>query len=311
MIDYKEFCKLYPAKVPVAQHAKYYLETLEKSAEFAWIPEYLKEFTEFQEALGDERAKDFKMKMLEKLKEHIQASKAYERFQEFPLNAPIRGEQKLREATGAYLLSIDMRSANYSILRCFDPDELPGTWEFFAAQQGLPLALIQSKKFRQVVFGNCNPSRNQKLQRRYMTALAAYIEGLGLFEVVFFSNDEMILDLGPVDQNAEAVSTAVTALKQCVGGFRRSLGEGFQDVNLLTTKLFSMERIGKKKYVRTYYHPSLSPWYKTLSGVPGNQFFMYFKKYVLGEDLDDRDYLFVIDDMVAKWTQAPWEVGSK
>ena len=41
--------------------------------------------------------------------------------------------------------------------------------------------------------------------------------------------------------------------------------------------------------------------YRKLIGVPGNQFYIYFKKYTLQEPLEERDLFFQQDNQLAKW----------
>ena len=61
--------------------------------------------------------------------------------------------------------------------------------------------------------------------------------------------------------------------------------------------------------LKTDHHPdSLHPPITTfrqgeqsLFGVPGNQFFMYYKQHILKRELEERDLLFWCDDRLAKW----------
>ncbi len=45
--------------------------------------------------------------------------------------------------------------------------------------------------------------------------------------------------------------------------------------------------------------------YRTLFGVPGNQFYFYYKKYILNEPVEIRDLYFWNDNKLAIWVMDP------
>jgi hypothetical protein len=81
--------------------------------------------------------------------------------------------------------------------------------------------------------------------------------------------------------------------------------------------LFSLNKIKKNTFLKTIYGFEMSDYvkadigdysgfnyfenYKTLHGVPGNKFYMYFKKYIIDKPLDDRDLIFKLDNELCKW----------
>ena len=68
--------------------------------------------------------------------------------------------------------------------------------------------------------------------------------------------------------------------------------------------MYSLERVGKEGYRKTVYDVTgagLVPRYRTLTRVPGNQFYLYFKEFILEGPFDDRDLYFRHDGRLARW----------
>lgn len=103
-------------------------------------------------------------------------------------------------------ISIDMRKANFSALRYYYPEMFVGksgtakSWEEFIGMFTDNEHIINSKYIRQVILGNCNPKRQVAIEKYIMRNILSYV--LNLIEpeikkesVVFFSNDEIVLDV--------------------------------------------------------------------------------------------------------------------
>ena len=101
---------------------------------------------------------------------------------------------------GRLFISIDMRKANFSALKDYDRSIFRNadTWEEFIGRYTENKHIINSKYIRQVILGNCNPKRHITYEKYLMgQVIEILIEKLGLFtsDIVFFSNDEIILDM--------------------------------------------------------------------------------------------------------------------
>lgn len=99
-------------------------------------------------------------------------------------------------------ISIDMRKANFSALRHYDSDifEEADTWEEFIGKYTSNKHIINSKYIRQVILGNCNPKRQVTYEKNIMGQVLDVlidVEKIGYFlnEIVFFSNDEIVIDM--------------------------------------------------------------------------------------------------------------------
>lgn len=102
---------------------------------------------------------------------------------------------------GKLFISIDMRKANFSVLKFYDKSIFSNadTWEEFVGRYTENKHIVNSKYIRQVILGNCNPKR-QVTYEKYLMGLVLEIiinSGLGLFtsDIVFFSNDEIIIGM--------------------------------------------------------------------------------------------------------------------
>lgn len=102
---------------------------------------------------------------------------------------------------GKLFISVDMRKANFSVLKFYDKSIFSNadTWEEFVGRYTENKHIVNSKYIRQVILGNCNPKR-QVTYEKYLMGLVLEIiinSGLGLFtsDIVFFSNDEIIIGM--------------------------------------------------------------------------------------------------------------------
>ena len=99
---------------------------------------------------------------------------------------------------GKYFLSIDMNKANFTALKKYNPEIVGGksTYEEFIGMFTEYEYFKSSKYIRQVVFGNLNPRRQVTYEKYLMDGvLTQLLEFVPKDSVVFYSNDEIVLDL--------------------------------------------------------------------------------------------------------------------
>ena len=100
---------------------------------------------------------------------------------------------------GKTFISLDMKKANFSSLKAYDPTIFDNaeTWEDFIRKFTDSEYIINSKYIREVIMGNCNPSKvityEKHITDTILTKLVA--AGINIEDVVFFSNDEIIIDI--------------------------------------------------------------------------------------------------------------------
>lgn len=104
---------------------------------------------------------------------------------------------------GRMFLSIDMAKANFSSLRRYNRHIFDNakTWEEFLSGFTSNEHIINSKYIRQVILGNCNPKRHITYEKYLMEKILCQLaEVTSLDNCVFFSNDEIVLDITDMPQ---------------------------------------------------------------------------------------------------------------
>lgn len=101
---------------------------------------------------------------------------------------------------GKYLLSIDMKKANFTALRHYNSAIFDGaeTYEDFIGKFTDSDYIKQSKYIRQVIFGQINPKRQQTYERYLMdsvlTSLFSHTH-IDRNKVLYFGSDEIVVDV--------------------------------------------------------------------------------------------------------------------
>lgn len=320
--DVDEFCKLFKINIPVSEEFDYYINTLKKSNEYnlCEIDRNLRLFGEledFAKEKGYESVYKFKMSEIDRIKDILINTKAYSELMGAELSkAKFYSRDWLNQVLdGEYLMSLDFVSANYNVLKTFSSNgEFEKNWTSFCEKNNVHEALIVSKSFRQVVFGNTSPKRLQHFQQERLLEVVSYLKDCGYSDdqFVFVSHDETIIKLKNI-VDAVILQDLVTQNKLSY------IASGMP----IKSTIFSLNKLKKNTFIKTIYriedntvkkniysaddverkveNYSFKEQYKTLQGVPGNKFFFYLKKYILNEPLDDRDLLYYNDGELCKF----------
>ncbi len=296
--DIEEFCKLFKVNIPMVEEFEYYLETLKKSPEYTDLlsDENLSRFSAFENWISENTdhsgIRSYKMRCLDILKDYIIQTKAYADLQSCELPKSPMSHLDLTNSVvdNQILVSLDFKSANYSVLKKFDVEgELKSSWADLCKHLNIHEVLASSKSFRQLVFGNTNPKRLQTMQHYNIMQVKEWLKPIVKDEqYVFISHDEIIFKLdrefGQIDSVIETISKNVGMSIRCT--------------------FFITKKIKKNTFVKTVYNAyneSFEERYRTLHGVQGNKFYMYFKKYILNEQLDERDLMYYNDGELCQW----------
>jgi hypothetical protein len=305
-----EFAKMYKFNIPVEKHFEYYIETLSQSTEFQNIKALVDEFADFEEwlAINDfNNVGHYKMNFAyNTLKNHIGSSKAYERCLQFDYsNTKFYEKDYLKLYEGDCFLSIDFSSANYQTVKIFDHEnELMDSWENLCNHLNIHPMVEKSKSFRQVVFGNLNPKRFQKISHYYILKLVDELKSIFPEDnIIFISHDEIVFRLSDSEEIAKERCYQILDILALLEIKRNALLEPWLNVKITPYKT---SRISKGIYVKDIYSLDenelfCTPKYKTLFGCPGNLYYINFKKYVLAKDVEELDCLFTLDEKLAKW----------
>ena len=309
-----EFAKLYKLNIPVPEHFEYYIQTLSNSYEFRDIVSLVNEYSDFEEWLEKHdfhNVGHYKMNnVFEILKKHILESAAYGRCQNFDYSETKFFEKDhLKMYEGNYMLSLDFSSANFQSVKIFDDENvLKSSWEELCSSMHIHPMISRSKSFRQLVFGNLNPKRFQKIHHHYMIKLVDELSSIFPPEnIIFVSHDELVMNLGNEESVASERVLQIEEVVKLLKEKRVSNGDIWLDVK---PTIFKMNKISKGIYVKAIYtliysiknkNKKLVQLYKTLFGCPGNMYYMNFKEHILEEGIEDRDCLFVLENRIAKW----------
>lgn len=109
---------------------------------------------------------------------------------------------------GKYLLSIDMKKANFTSLRHYDSSIFDGaeTYEDFIGKFTDSEYIKQSKYIRQVIFGQINPKRQQTYERYLMDSVLTSLFSRTHIErnkVLYFGSDEIVIDISDLVHNGK------------------------------------------------------------------------------------------------------------
>jgi hypothetical protein len=144
--------------------------------------------------------------------QRIQSKEEYKHFSNCDMNGfkPLHqiGQQKLYQQDNAEkdFVAIDLKKANFQAFKFFDRDIIDQclTYEEFV-KKTVPDSFeyfYKSKQIRQVIFGNLNPKRQQKVQKYLMSVIMDVLMKAGLDEDAVFSSsaDELV-----VSDNQESI----------------------------------------------------------------------------------------------------------
>lgn len=233
----------------------------------------------------------------------IKNTEAYQKFNEEDMNKYAVTHKNLPNKDifkpsndGKCFISIDMRKANFSSLYRYNADIFGGadSWDDFIGRYTDNQHIINSKYIRQVILGNCNPKRHITYEKYLMDGALTYLTEVfvSMDRVVFFSNDEIVLDISDMDKNKQERITF-------------AIRNGMKDIAVpLKTELFVLHKIvGTDEY------------YKEIVGENGNveiefkcldNFALPFvlRKF-LGEDVTESDKVFYHEGLLAKFIEVP------
>ena len=280
MRDVKGFCKLMDISVPDYTHFEYYIDQLSKIEKWSNIRDLIKLYEDAEEKYGD--LYEYRFKKANEIIEYLKNTRAYNELIDDNLIPDYPTTKNFEYSEDKKYISIDIRKANWVVLKKYDPDfapELGNSYEDFISKFDVPEIFNYSKQLRQYIFGNINPKRQGKAQRVIIQDILNKYQHLSL-DVACVKNDEVIYSFDSLDQIDEILNTL--------------------DRSLFKIKLFTVERIQDFR-INTYLSEKGEFFNKEMIGCNGNLFFLYLKKYILSEPIDVRDLYFKMDGNLAIW----------
>lgn len=233
----------------------------------------------------------------------IKNSEAYHRFNEEDMNKYSVTHKNLLNKDifkvsndGKCFISIDMRKANFYSLNHYDSEIFSGakSWEEFIGKYTDNQHIINSKYIRQVILGNCNPKRHITYEKHIMdSALSIIVDKVvGIDRVVFFSNDEIVLDVTDIPSYSK--DTIYTQIQH--------------DIAYMTVPL-------RVELFKLYHIKNTDGYYKEIFKENGekeikfkclnNYMLPFVIRKFLGEEVMESDKVFYHEGLLSKFIEVP------
>lgn len=199
---------------------------------------------------------------------------------------------------GKTFISIDMRKANFSSMKHFNKDIFDGaeTWEDFIRKFTKNEHIANSKYIRQVIMGNCNPKRQVAYEKYCMDQVLTFLEKelpYDNYKVVFFSNDEIVLDVTETTKKER-----LKLYGEIANGLILTFDIPFR------VELFNLHKIvGTKGYYKEIYID------ENKTGIDIKCLDSFMLPFVLrkatGQEFQESDFIFCHEGMLSKFVTTP------
>lgn len=240
--------------------------------------EKYKIFSDCFESLGKENFFEHNRKLVNGTLDYLKGKPEFEVFnnldmKNFKKELSIQSKElyKSHNANKTFI-SVDLVKANFQSLLFTVPEIFDGfeNYNDFAKSRGFNEYMLISKQIRQILFGNMNPQRQQKVQYYMMNLIADRLvnSGLSLDSVYSLSSDELVFE-----KNNTSSAQVVEAVKEL--GFEVRVDE------------FVLERpFDKPFYVKKMKDGSVD-----FKMVPTSAMAEFVKRYE-NRELEDFDFYF-------------------
>lgn len=288
MDDKKEFKRMFDFPCPVFDLFNYYTSVLSVNDE--QLIDRLSRFDAYKKRILGQGFKSLSSYRLDHcLKLFSEESKTWKPIEEAFLSKLMKIEKidSRNQHHGEKLLSIDIVSANFSVLKKYynsNNQEFYDDWNGLCEKLGIDPFLSESKSFRQYCFGLYQPKTVRRLQEHYIHGILELLkEWLNVKDkdIIFVSSDEIVLSMKHLTS--------------------------FEVSHLLSG--YTLPPLKFIEYTSTYIDKHCTLLTKSLSdkektfifGVPENRYYMYFKKFISNEPIIEADRYFWNDGAVAIW----------
>ncbi len=304
----KDLEMTYGVRIPVEEHLHYYVDTLSKSIEFSSLKERIQEWDEFEKSnknLNGKSMKELKFDLIGSTTPMLN-SMLYEKMNSWtPPEKSDFQEKTFHPEDKKFYISLDIREANWSVIKHFLGLNLP-SWEKYTEDTlGFPVCLAKSKSFRQVILGqSINQKRCDAMQKyitfKHISMLNSIIEKHEWLELAAVYSDEIILKFqkSKIAELVKALNSVEWILDIRRKVYEMRILKNFNETVRVKEyyEIVDLDELGGHKItsVLKYSH-------KELHEVHGNRFYIHFKSLVLGEELDSRDMLFRHEHKTYRW----------
>lgn len=185
-------------------------------------------------------------------------------------------------------ISIDIVKANFSCLSYYDYSIFSAdTWEDFISKFTNNKHIIHSKYIRQVILGNCNPKRQVTFEKYLMKEVLYSIKEID--RVVFFSNDEIVLDITDMGDTEDKDSYLYKLEKKMK-----------EQIIPLKVERFTLHKIeGTEGYYKKLYNGGINIKCANSFTLP------FVLRKLQGEEITESDKVFYHEGMLSKFIEVP------
>jgi hypothetical protein len=202
-----------PLPTHESEYLEYYLCHLDRYFDC------VKMFELFKEALAEMKIHELKSessRVRNAVIEHIKSVSEYVSFTKSSIDAPtdimIGGKLYNQQHSGKWFVSIDVKSANYRTLMRFCPSFAGTEWKEFIKNFTKVKFLIESKYFREVIFGELGHRKLLKLPLVFVNEAIEFVKSnekiSHLMTKIFCSEDEVVYQV-PEDFDIDDLSKRV------------------------------------------------------------------------------------------------------
>lgn len=206
-------------------------------------------------------------------------------------------------------ISIDMKKANFSVLQYYG-DTISksmfagaSTWGDFIGLFTTNKHIINSKYIRQVILGNCNPGRHITYEKYLMHEILQDVMRItdNKFEVVFFSNDEIVLYVTSDDMTIDRMRLIMDTMK-CLREY--SLTESKVQ---LKVELFALHKIHGTDGYYKYSNKENGKFVEQIIDFKclDNYMLPFVLRKFLNEEVTENDKVFYHEGLLAKYIEVP------
>lgn len=224
--------------------------------------------------------------------QEISKTKAYLKFNQMDMTIfnvsnlnIIKGNFYKRDNVGKTFISIDLKKANFQALKYVNPEivlncnsyeELVSKFSNFDYHK-------KSKQFRQVIFGNLNAKRQQKVQKYLMSLIVNELikEGMQAENILSFTSDEIIFEKNKFSKNIFDFF------------YNRSF---LKDIELHVNEFTLKSLTNEHNY---FYKEDINDKSVEFKMIPSNYIFECIKKYE-NKDIVEADLLFYHEGRLCK-----------
>lgn len=290
----KKFCKDEKLPIPVYDdpYFNYFLDLYEEHFKSKT------KYSRFVEELGGQSWEDYYsiyLSFKDEVINHVKQKESYMKFisddfSKFDFKREYNSSNKnfyVLDNVDKSWISVDLSKANFNSMKFYDGDIFGGieTYEEWIESFDGGYRFSKSKSIRQIIFGNLNPKRQQKIQKSIMNEMMGNINSLLVKDLEFhvLGADEFLLE-NKGDMSIE--------ISKEVERFR--LETGFE-ITLSNFNLLKNKEIKDFGFIKEYSSGEVE-----FIGVNKNLFAQAYKGYK-GLEVSGNDLLFYNDGMLSKY----------